>query len=148
MTLPDSGDSRGTSLPSEAGVVDESRCDRAQKMKPLVYIAGPYTSPDPVLNVRRAVKMAERVAASGAVPIVPHLSMLWHLVSPQEIDYWYQYDLEILLHCHALIRLVGASPGADREVAFAEKEGTPVFIDGHAESFWVPFLTWQDQWRP
>lgn len=116
--------------------------------KPLVYIAGPYTSPDPVLNVRRAVKMGERVAASGAVPIVPHLSMLWHLVSPQEIDYWYQYDLEILLHCHALIRLVGASPGADREVEFAERAGIPVFVDGPAESFWVPFLAWQDQWRP
>lgn len=117
-------------------------------VRPLVYIAGPYTAPDPVLNTRHAVKLAERVEASGAVAVVPHLAMLWHLVSPHPIDYWYDHDLAMLAHCHALIRFGGASEGADREVEFAERHSIPVFSEADPLGFWPQFLAWQDGWRP
>lgn len=96
-------------------------------MKPLVYIAGPYTQPDPVLNVRRAIEVAETVEHYGGTPFIPHLSMLWHLVSPASLDAWYSRDLEVLDHCHALVRFEGDSTGADREVDRANRRGLPVF---------------------
>lgn len=59
-------------------------------MKPLIYIAGPYTCPDPVLNTRKAVAVAESVLALGGAPVVPHLTMLWHLISPKPVEEWYR----------------------------------------------------------
>ena len=96
--------------------------------KPLVYIAGPYTLPDPVANTRRAVHFAERLFSEGKVtPVVPHLTMLWHFILPHSLEWWYRYDIELLAHCDALLRLPGESAGADREVAFARENLIPVF---------------------
>lgn len=96
-------------------------------MKPLVYVAGPYTHPDPVLNTRRAVEVADELDALGFAVIVPHLSLLWHLISPQDVDTWYRRDLDVLAHCDALLRFEGVSVGADREVMTALDAGIPVF---------------------
>lgn len=93
-----------------------------------VYIAGPYTNPDPIIGTRNAVLVADEVESWGMVPIVPHLSMLWHLISPHEdIDFWYHYDMRLLKKCDALLRLPGASTGADAEVERAEFWHKPVF---------------------
>ncbi|HET7325997.1 MAG TPA: DUF4406 domain-containing protein [Nocardioidaceae bacterium] len=93
---------------------------------PLVYVAGPYTHPDPVLNVRVAVKAAEDLIAHRVVPLVPHLSHLWHLVSPQPYNWWLAYDLALLARCDAIYRIPGDSAGADGEVEWAQAEGMPV----------------------
>jgi hypothetical protein len=37
------------------------------------------------------------------------------------------YDLNWLAKCDAVLRLPGASSGADREVEYAQKLGIPVF---------------------
>jgi hypothetical protein len=95
-------------------------------MKPLVYVAGPYTKPDPVINVQRAIEIAEKIENHGATPFIPHLSMLWHLVRPAAINRWYLRDLEVLDHCDALYRMPGESVGADREVAHAHEMGMQV----------------------
>jgi len=96
-------------------------------MSPLVvYISGPYTHPDPVEGIRNAVKAAERVRELGGVPIVPHLSHLWHLISPHSYDYWLDMDLELVALADVVWRLPGYSGGADAEVARAEKLGIPV----------------------
>lgn len=108
-------------------------------MKPLIYIAGPYTKPDPVENVRNAIGWGEEIENHGCAVFIPHLSMLWHLVSPQDIDRWYARDLDIIDHCTALFRFPGESVGADREVEHAIKLGLPVF-DAHRDGR-------QDAWR-
>lgn len=97
--------------------------------KPLIYVAGPYTNPDPIENVHRAIDMAELIEEMRATPFIPHLSMLWHLVRPAAIDIWYERDLEVLEHCHALFRFAGASTGADREVEYAATLPIPVFYE-------------------
>ena len=84
-----------------------------------VYIAGPYTQGDPVENVRRAIRAAERVIASGHHPYVPHLNHLWHLISPHSWEYWMTLDLAFLPACDCMIRLPGESVGADRETRAA-----------------------------
>src|SRR4051794_18256077 len=110
---------------------------RTDPRKPLVYIAGPYTHPDPVLNVRRAVEVAEWLGPD-IVSVVPHLTMLWHLVSPHPLEWWYARDLDLLAHCHALWRMDGESTGADAEVAFAHERGIPVFGKNEPPGYWFP----------
>lgn len=96
--------------------------------KPLVYIAGPYTNPDPVENVHRAIKAGMDLYRTGqCAVIIPHLSMTAQLVEPHDVDFWYEFDLTQLAHCDALFRLPGDSTGADNEVAFAIEQHIPVF---------------------
>ena len=92
-----------------------------------VYIAGPYSKGDVAVNVRNAIKAGEDVVAEGHTPFVPHLTHLWHLMSPHKIEYWYELDNTWLLVCDCLIRLPGESSGADAEVALAIKFGKPVY---------------------
>ncbi len=89
-------------------------------MKKLIYIAAPYTYPDPVENTHKVIKLAERIIGAGYTPYIPHLNLLWHLVVPHSQEFWYTYDLEILKRCDALLRMDGSSEGADREVQFAK----------------------------
>lgn len=76
-------------------------------------------------------------------PFVPHLNLLWHFGFPRPLAYWLQYDLDVLIHCDALVRIAGESQGADAEVAFAEKNGIPVFesiwdLSSWAKLDWMP----------
>lgn len=98
-------------------------------MKPLVYVAGPYSTGDPVVNTQRAVRAGlELFDFCDVVPIIPHLTMLAHLIEPRDIDYWYAFDLAQLEHCDALLRLSGVSTGADREVVAAREAGLDLFF--------------------
>ncbi len=92
-----------------------------------IYIAGPYSRGDQVLNVRAAVLAADRLMASGYTPFVPHLSMLWHQIAPKEYEEWVEYDNQWLRKCDAVLRLPGASQGADAESMLAQSLGIPVF---------------------
>ena len=92
-----------------------------------VYVASPYTKGDVAENVRTNVLACDELAEAGFVPFCPLLTHLWHLISPHSIDFWYNYDLEWLTKCDAIIRLPGESAGADREVAAAQCLGLPVF---------------------
>ena len=95
-------------------------------MKKLVYIAHPYAHPDPVENTNNVIKIAEVLLRLGYIPYVPHLTLLWHIVSPHPIDFWYDYDLNILERCDYILRLGGKSKGGDNEVKFAKKRNIPV----------------------
>lgn len=99
-------------------------------MKPLIYLAAPYTNPDPVMNTRTAIRVATLLVDDGrCTPIVPHLTMFWHLVAPRPIEYWYAYDLEVMARCDYVLRLAGESTGADAEVKEAHRLGIPVVYD-------------------
>lgn len=106
-------------------------------MKPLVYVAGPYTKPDPVVNTRNAILAGMHIADSGLAAVeIPHLTMLSHFLIPRELDYWYQFDLDKLDHCQAVYRLPGESSGADNEVSHAQSIHIPVF------SSYASLFTW------
>ncbi len=97
-------------------------------MKPLVYIAGPYTKPDPVINTRVALGMWDTLWDSDLIcPYVPHLSLLQHMLHPRDWSEWLEYDFRVIDHCQALFRIPGESKGADQEVAHATALGLPVF---------------------
>jgi len=93
-----------------------------------IYIAAPYEKPDPVTNVRRVVAVAEKLVRLGYVPFIPHLTMLWHFISPHEVEFWYAYDNEWIRRCDGLLRLEGESKGAHEEVILAVSLNIPVFF--------------------
>lgn len=106
-----------------------------------VYIAGPYTKGDVVLNVRRAVEAADQVLKAGHAPYCPHLTHFWHYLCPGSWEQWLALDKEWVKVCEALIRLDGDSVGADREAALARSLGIPVFDS--VES-WTSYLVRRD----
>jgi len=92
-----------------------------------VYIAGPYTKPDPLENVRKAIFFAEWLAALGHYPYIPLLTHYWEEQYHHDYEFWMKQDEEFLKVCDAVLRLDGESAGADRETALAERLGIPVF---------------------
>jgi hypothetical protein len=98
-----------------------------------VYVAGPYTKPDPCVNTRNAVLVGLRLREMGFVPIIPHLSHLMHLIEPHNYEFWTQWDFDWLGRCDALLVLQGESPGARAEEDLAERFGIPVIQIGTAD---------------
>lgn len=103
-----------------------------------VYVAGPYTNPDPVTNTKRAIEAGERLLRMGYVPYVPHLTLTWHMLHPHEYDDWLEYGIEWVKTCHAVLRLDGESAGADQEEELANGLDIPVFKS--IESLHAAFL--------
>ena len=93
---------------------------------PLVYVAGPYTKPDPVENTHRMIKIADALLNLGVVPVVPHLTLFWHFLCPRSYEEWLSYDLHLMARCDAVLRVPGASNGADGEVSYALAHDLPV----------------------
>lgn len=86
-----------------------------------VYVAGPYSKPDPVENSNRAIRVCTDLLDAGYAPFCPHLSLAWHLVTPRPYETWLEYDFEWIRACDVLYRLSGESKGADREEVFAKE---------------------------
>jgi nucleoside 2-deoxyribosyltransferase len=106
-----------------------------------VYVAGAYSAPDAEriqLNVDKAIDVGNRLIDHGLFPYVPHLSHYQHARKPRHYEDWMALDFAWVRRCDALLRLEGDSSGADREVAFANANGIPVF---HAVSEVIAWAT-------
>jgi len=122
------------------------------RQRQLIYVAGPYTSPDPVANTHAVCRVAMAIyETTDWCPVVPHLSLLWHTVVPRPERHWLDYDLHLLRACDAIVRLPGYSAGADGEMAEAERIGLTV-VDYHslppeAKAAWRPRVDLTDRLR-
>jgi nucleoside 2-deoxyribosyltransferase len=99
-------------------------------MSLLVYVAGPYSAPTPEAieaNVATAIDAGNILIDAGLDVRIPHLSHFQHARKARHYEAWMALDFRELARCDALFRVHGDSPGADREVAFAETQGLPVF---------------------
>lgn len=100
-----------------------------EELQPLVYISSPYSIGDKIKNIHRQIKVAHLLMDEGLVPLAPlpgsHVmnEMKW-----RDYEDWMAVDLEHVARCDAVLRLKGESSGADREVAYAESLGIPVFF--------------------
>ena len=94
-----------------------------------VYVAGPYSHPDPCENTYRAVQMGNLLVGMGHTPYIPHLTHFWHTMTPKPRNFWYAYDLEWMKQCDWVLRFPGKSSGADNEVREALAANMPVFFD-------------------
>ena len=109
----------------------------------LILIAGPYrsgTNGDPVLaarNLERLEAVTWPVFERGHVPMIGEWVALPVLRSAGEPDLdgplaeqvLYPTAERLLQHCDAVLRLPGASRGADQDVAIARERGLPVYLD-------------------
>lgn len=93
-----------------------------------IYIAGPYTKGDVAMNVRNAVYAGNYVANFGHIPFIPHLSHFWHMLCPNDYEFWMKQDEAWLRECDAILRLEGESAGADQEMKIALELGLVVFM--------------------
>lgn len=118
-------------LAPQCDAIDErhTACDDV----PLVYIAAPFASPDPVANTHAVIRIADGLLHAGFTPFIPHLSLAWQLVSPKPYDTWLSYDRHLLARCDLLLRVPGHSEGATQECEFAEELGIPVIQSRSAD---------------
>lgn len=115
-------------------------------MKPLVYIAAPYSIGDKEANTRASMDVADRLLGCGLfIPLVPLLSHYWDRYSPKSYARWREIDKHLLSRCDALFRLPGESKGADMEVEWAREFNIPVFRDTISLMIWLKH-DWVDWW--
>jgi len=107
----------------------------------LILIAGPYrsgTGDDPELMARNLARLEEAawpVFRSGHVPMIGEWVALPVLrgagadgvTDPMAEHVMYPTAYRLLQHCDAVLRLPGASTGADQDVAIARERGIPVY---------------------
>lgn len=107
----------------------------------LILIAGPYrsgTGDDPELMARNLARLEEAawpLFAAGHLPMIGEWVALPVLRSagadgvtdPLAADVMYPTAQRLLTRCDAVLRLPGASTGADQDVAIAESRGLPVY---------------------
>jgi hypothetical protein len=117
-------------------------------MKPVVYIASPYTKGDPAINTHCQLRAFDELMNDGIVwPFIPLTSHFIHLCFPRPYQDWIDYDLALIDRFDACLRLnaempeldysVSHSSGADGEVARFKELGRPVFYDKQSLYEWV-----------
>jgi hypothetical protein len=108
----------------------------------MILIAGPYrsgTGDDPekmAANLRRLETAALPIFEKGHVPMIGEWAALpiWRAAGGKHIgDEAYERILHptahrLLQHCDAVLRLEGASAGADNDVKIALERGIPVYF--------------------
>ena len=109
--------------------------------KPKVYVAGPCDNGETVANVRRAVATGDWLFSLGCIPFIPHMAVIWNLILPRSYEDWMEVGMAWLPCCHAVFRMPGDSPGADRECTQATERGIPV-LQTREE-----LLEWVEVWR-
>ena len=87
----------------------------------IIYVSAPFSLGDQFVNLRNACLAGDKIWEKGHTPFVPHLTALWHAISPKPWGEWMRMDTELLSMCDALLRLPGESKGADKEVAEAKR---------------------------
>lgn len=117
-----------------------------------LYIAGPYTKPDPIVNTNAALRVGMALYERELwVPHCPHLTLLWHMVCPKAIGVWYSLDMEHLSRCDAFVRLPGESHGADGEERHAREIGLQMVafmeLPASVQAIWNHRDVMQSAWQ-
>jgi len=102
-----------------------------------VFVSGPISTVDParpepaydqiVDHIRVAVAVSATLLELGFAPYVPHMTHFFNLMAPQPYESWIELDRAYLDVCDCILRMPGKSAGGDREVAYAQGRGIPVF---------------------
>ncbi|MWB99615.1 DUF4406 domain-containing protein [Agromyces seonyuensis] len=107
----------------------------------IILIAGPYRSGTDGDPERIAANLVRLEAASWPVYDAGHVPMIGEWVGlpviraadeagrDPEHDVLYETAGRLIAHCDGVLRLPGASAGADRDVELARERGIPVYTD-------------------
>ena len=100
-----------------------------------IYVAGPLTAATPYAtleNIAQAELVGIRLMYRGHQPYLPHLCHYWSTdveqgkLVPLPYERWMELCLAWVEVSEALF-FMDSSPGADTELAYAEKLGLPIF---------------------
>lgn len=117
-------------------------------LKPIVYIASPYTRGDVAINTFFQCKVFNQLLDDKKVwPIAPLWSHFQHTVFPRKYEDWIEYDQALLRLYDACLRVNPDFPqwdyketqssGADNEVKTFQELGKPVFYSIEDLYEWV-----------
>jgi hypothetical protein len=112
---------------------------RSYEMRTLVYVAGPYSDPNPFYiasNIRRAEEASIRLVREGYDVITPHKNTAgYEKYADIGYDYWLEMCLNILARCDVLYVMKGSelSKGVAKEIVFAHQCGIPVVFEASGE---------------
>ena len=143
------GNEHGMTCPiaiAEALMVRELRKCQAGHRKPVVYVAGRFRAADGWKineNVFAAEKAGRKVAALGAMPLIPH-SIGAHMAGTEDDTFWLTGTLELMRRCDAVLVLPGyqESQGAMGEIAEAQRIGMPVIMPLDGAPGWEDLRSW------
>jgi nucleoside 2-deoxyribosyltransferase len=94
-----------------------------------IYVAGAISGGIVADNVHVATEAATRLLNAGHSPFLPHLSVVWQMISGHiPYETWMEYDFAWIDVCDAVVRIPGFSPGGDCEVEYAREKGIPVYF--------------------
>lgn len=119
--------------------------------KPIIYIASPYTSGDPAINVRFHCRIFDQLLTEGRVwPVAPLWTHFQHMLFPRPYKDWLEFDKALLHLYDGCLRLNAEQPeldylekessGADGEVEAFKLMGKPVFYSIESLYKWVESL--------
>jgi hypothetical protein len=100
-----------------------------------VYLASPYTNGNQEENTKLQIKAGYELLELGYYPYLPLLTHYIQVSYPTYKYDWLDLDFAYLEVCDVLIRLRPKdkndleipSPGADKEIKFAEENKIPIF---------------------
>lgn len=83
----------------------------SEVIKPVVYIASPYTKGDPAINAHFQCKMFDELLTEGKVwPFAPLWTHFQHTVFPRPYQDWTSYDNALLPRFDACLRIAAELP--------------------------------------
>ena len=117
-------------------------------LRPVVFIASPYSKGDPAINTHFQCQIFDRLLTEGRVlPVAPLWTHFQHLMFPRPYADWLAYDQAMLRLYDCCLRLDAThittgycesnSSGADADVATFRKMGKPVFFSIESLYEWV-----------
>lgn len=118
-------------------------------IKPVIYIASPYTKGDPCINTNFQLRTFDELMNDGVViPFAPLWSHYQHTSFPRPYRDWIEYDLALIPRFDGCLRLDSTHPlfpsylitessGADNEVAAFRSLNKPVFFSKHELYRWA-----------
>ena len=89
------------------------------KRKTVVYLACPMRIGLWSENIRNCLECAERLRVKGYIPYPPVISLFWEIYYPRSVEDCLEYDFGLINVSDAVLRLPGASEGADMELDYA-----------------------------
>ena len=103
-----------------------------------VYLSGPISQGDRNVNFFMAASMEAMLMRKGYAPLNPMRSMVMPHAWDADLthDEWIAADLPWVECADAVLRLPGASKGADMECDHAELHGVPVFFNVETLHHW------------
>lgn len=96
-------------------------------MRRRVFVSGPLTQGNRLANIERAMDATRQLVAAGLAPLTPHTSHFADETDALGYEAWLAVCLAWVAVSDAVLRLPGASAGADRETTFARQCGIPCF---------------------